>query len=59
MFEVLICFVPRSSESIAEAKIGSIWIILATWIGREGPFDFRNSIIFLFFSCTSIIGFRA
>ena len=50
---------PRSSESIAEAKIGSIWIILATWIGREGPFDFRNSIIFLFFSCTSIIGFRA
>lgn len=55
MCEVLISFEDISSERIAEAKTGSIWIARATWTGSEGPFDFKNSRIFLFFSWMSII----
>ncbi len=58
MWLVLICFEPRSSERIADAKTGSISIVFAIRTGSDGPFIFRNEIILFFFSCTSIIGFR-
>ncbi len=55
IWEVFIALVLRSSERIAEAKTGSIWIARATWTGREGPCASRNSKILFFFSWMSII----
>ncbi len=55
MCEVLICFEAISSESIAEAKTGSICIARATWTGREGPDVFRSSRILFFFCWMSIM----
>lgn len=49
MLDVFIDFVDRSSESIALANTGSIWIARATWTGRDGPDCSRNSKIFCFF----------
>lgn len=51
----MICFVPRSSERMAEAKTGSISIARAIWTGRLGPLWSRNSNILFFFSWMSII----
>jgi len=48
----------KSSDRIAEAKTGSIWIVRATCTGREGPDVSRNSSIFFFFSVISIMWFR-
>jgi len=55
MWLSFICFDPRSSESIAEAKTGSICIAFAIRTGRDGPLVSRNEIILFFFSLTSIM----
>ena len=48
----------NGTERIAEAKTGSISIVFAILTGSEGPDDFRNKIIFSFFSSISIIRIR-
>jgi len=58
MWDVLICFAPRSSERIADAKTGSISIVFAIRTGREGPPILRNEIILFFFSWMSIMWFK-
>ena len=55
MWLSLICFVPRSSERIADVKTGSISIAFAIRTGRDGPLVFKRDIIFCFFSWMSII----
>ena len=58
MWDVLICFVSRSSERIADAKTGSISIVFAIRTGRDGPAIFRKEIIFCFFCWMFIMWFR-
>ena len=58
MKDVLICFASRSSERIADVKMGSISIVFAIRTGSDGPAIFRNEIILFFFSWMFIMCFR-